>query len=190
MLIVIFCRYSAFHSLYISIYIFYMYFFFYFFFFIVCLCFFFFFFFFSSRRRHTRLTCDWSSDVCSSDLGMYEYKMDMDMGQIPGMPPGMGKQSHTFQHCVTAEDINRGEVGKGGRDNTPKNCEVKDFRMSGNTASYRMVCTGERPMEAENRVTFEGNGYTMDMKMAMNQRGQPMHMTQHMQARYLGACTK
>src|SRR5690242_21764707 len=26
------------------------------------------FFFFSSRRRHTILTCDWSSDVCSSDL--------------------------------------------------------------------------------------------------------------------------
>src|SRR5690242_6913875 len=25
-------------------------------------------FFFSSIRRHTRLTCDWSSDVCSSDL--------------------------------------------------------------------------------------------------------------------------
>src|SRR5690242_10980500 len=25
-------------------------------------------FFFSSRRRHTRLTCDWSSDVCTSDL--------------------------------------------------------------------------------------------------------------------------
>src|SRR6266446_1139924 len=29
----------------------------------------FFFFFFSSRRRHTRLQGDWSSDVCSSDLG-------------------------------------------------------------------------------------------------------------------------
>src|SRR2546427_127410 len=28
----------------------------------------FFFFFFSSRRRHTRFDCDWSSDVCSSDL--------------------------------------------------------------------------------------------------------------------------
>src|SRR5438034_6050400 len=26
------------------------------------------FFFFSSRRRHTRSLCDWSSDVCSSDL--------------------------------------------------------------------------------------------------------------------------
>src|SRR5256886_10257583 len=28
------------------------------------------FFFFSSRRRHTRFDCDWSSDVCSSDLGV------------------------------------------------------------------------------------------------------------------------
>src|SRR5438034_9522089 len=28
----------------------------------------FYFFFFSSRRRHTRSLCDWSSDVCSSDL--------------------------------------------------------------------------------------------------------------------------
>src|SRR5690242_935866 len=30
-------------------------------------------FFFSSRRRHTRLTCDWSSDVCSSDLGYITF---------------------------------------------------------------------------------------------------------------------
>src|SRR2546427_450737 len=28
-------------------------------------------FFFSSRRRHTRFDCDWSSDVCSSDLVAY-----------------------------------------------------------------------------------------------------------------------
>src|SRR5256885_12411797 len=30
-------------------------------------------FFFSSRRRHTRLQGDWSSDVCSSDL--FDYKL-------------------------------------------------------------------------------------------------------------------
>src|SRR5688572_31539677 len=33
-----------------------------------------FFFFFSSRRRHTRFDCDWSSDVCSSDLAPREMK--------------------------------------------------------------------------------------------------------------------
>src|SRR5689334_24436582 len=31
------------------------------------------FFFFSSRRRHTRWNCDWSSDVCSSDLTTPPY---------------------------------------------------------------------------------------------------------------------
>src|SRR2546427_8568661 len=31
------------------------------------------FFFFSSRRRHTRFDCDWSSDVCSSDLMSQRY---------------------------------------------------------------------------------------------------------------------
>src|SRR6266480_3780276 len=35
-----------------------------------------FFFFFSSRRRHTRLTCDWSSDVCSSDLALQALSRD------------------------------------------------------------------------------------------------------------------
>src|SRR2546422_7756105 len=34
-----------------------------------------FFFFFSSRRRHTRCSRDWSSDVCSSDLGPVDRKM-------------------------------------------------------------------------------------------------------------------
>src|SRR2546430_5223006 len=31
-------------------------------------------FFFSSRRRHTRFDCDWSSDVCSSDLVALQNK--------------------------------------------------------------------------------------------------------------------
>src|SRR2546430_557210 len=35
-------------------------------------CLFTFLFFFSSRRRHTRFDCDWSSDVCSSDLGVVD----------------------------------------------------------------------------------------------------------------------
>src|SRR5437588_6016542 len=39
-----------------------------FFFFFLLSVLFFFVFFFSSRRRHTRSLCDWSSDVCSSDL--------------------------------------------------------------------------------------------------------------------------
>src|SRR2546430_10186654 len=39
----------------------------------LCICFFF----FSSRRRHTRFDCDWSSDVCSSDLMAKTKKSDL-----------------------------------------------------------------------------------------------------------------
>src|SRR5689334_24293753 len=47
-------------------------------------------FFFSSRRRHTRWNCDWSSDVCSSDLprtlgGVFSY------AQILGKLPQVGR---------------------------------------------------------------------------------------------------
>ena len=119
--------------------------------------------------------------------GMYEYKMEMDMGQVPGMPPGMGKQTHTSQHCVTKQDIEKG-MNKGRDGKAPENCEVKNFKMSGNTASYTMVCKGGPDMTADNVITFRDGGYSMDMKMAMTREGQVMNMKQHMEGKYLGPC--
>src|SRR5690242_6355405 len=46
------------------------------------------FFFFSSRRRHTRLTCDWSSDVCSSDLSEARREFRLRVVRIATMSPG------------------------------------------------------------------------------------------------------
>src|SRR5690606_34116030 len=45
-------------------------------------------FFFSSRRRHTRFSRDWSSDVCSSDLN-----------EFGGQEPGTNQQIKNF--CTT-----------------------------------------------------------------------------------------
>ena len=118
--------------------------------------------------------------------GLYEYKMQM---EIPGMPAGMGKQAMTFQNCVSQKDIDQGGFGK--QDNKqPENCEVKNMKMSGNTATYTMECKGATPMKADNRITFTDNGFNMDMKMAMNQGGQVMNMTQKMEGRYIGPCKK
>ena len=120
--------------------------------------------------------------------GMYEYKMEMDMGQMPGMPPGMGKQSHTFQHCVTKKDIDEGGFGKSQRDKqAQEKCQIKNMDVKGNTATYTMECT-EPQMKADNRINFTDNGFNMDMKMQMTQRGQVRNMTQHMEGRYIGPC--
>src|SRR5260370_25189901 len=43
-------------------------------------------FFFSSRRRHTRFKCDWSSDVCSSDLWGGEHGIDVAERGMSGLP--------------------------------------------------------------------------------------------------------
>src|SRR2546430_11312451 len=46
-------------------------------------------FFFSSRRRHTRFDCDWSSDVCSSDLSFRQREVQslQQRMQTPVVPP-------------------------------------------------------------------------------------------------------
>src|SRR5256885_3213342 len=66
------------------------------------------FFFFSSRRRHTRLQGDWSSDVCSSDLcGLNERSMPLRrmplgrcvrkvIGPISILPGQTGEAPNTF----------------------------------------------------------------------------------------------
>src|SRR2546430_14089837 len=51
-------------------------------------------FFFSSRRRHTRFDCDWSSDVCSSDLDANRAEP----GQIGIFDPYVG-ESRPARKC-------------------------------------------------------------------------------------------
>src|SRR5690606_40188862 len=48
------------------------------------------FFFFSSRRRHTRFSRDWSSDVCSSDLG----PVDRGARTLDRVAQGLGDGRH------------------------------------------------------------------------------------------------
>src|SRR2546430_5393705 len=57
-------------------------------------------FFFSSRRRHTRFDCDWSSDVCSSDLSHWGGTRN---GTIVHWPKGIkakAEMRHQFHHVI------------------------------------------------------------------------------------------
>src|SRR5256886_17316683 len=96
--------------------------------------------FFSSRRRHTRFDCDWSSDVCSSDLcrgGLTPLKLNRRMLQ-PGFDPNrwigsLGRQSleidlrnllveenalvgHTHRKCDREVRVNDSKVPRRGGD--------------------------------------------------------------------------
>src|SRR2546427_4847696 len=65
--------------------------------------------FFSSRRRHTTFDCDWSSDVCSSDLVMPE------LGHGSHEDQGRADESDTCENypsCADAVDYCAGHQSK------------------------------------------------------------------------------
>src|SRR5256885_11524622 len=72
-------------------------------------------FFFSSRRRHTRLQGDWSSDVCSSDLAVRQRSARQDHGaeQLPQPvaqhneplpPPVVADPTRAHAHAPRSEE--------------------------------------------------------------------------------------
>src|SRR5437016_14664199 len=69
-----------------------------------CLCNFF----FSSRRRHTRLVSDWSSDVCSSDLEQKAYWLT----RLSGRPGAVSLPTDRERPPVSSFQIGKRRVGK------------------------------------------------------------------------------
>src|SRR2546430_8386783 len=78
-----------------------------------------FFFFFSSRRRHTRFDCDWSSDVCSSDLQCFGKCLSRACSENRSAPPaeschhgGAPSNQKTVNLCAhlvfVTEDVSTG----------------------------------------------------------------------------------
>src|SRR4051794_41391235 len=70
--------------------------------------------FFPSRRRHTRWTGDWSSDVCSSDLGWDPATLEPADGQHGaeggGVPAGLGDEEHADVGPEPAAHVGQQEV--------------------------------------------------------------------------------
>src|SRR3972149_1013858 len=60
--------------------------------------------FFSSRRRHTRFDCDWSSDVCSSDLSLHDLgqKLSRLRDRAGELPP----------HSAAVEELHLDDAGR------------------------------------------------------------------------------
>src|SRR5215217_4831879 len=98
------------------------------------------FFFFSSRRRHTRYWRDWSSDVCSSDLGKQDGKVHVLQEPVVEPPQernrleiwriGAGQQRTPDQQRQRAT---RTPLEVAGQEATAKVCGVPVARLPGNS---------------------------------------------------------
>src|SRR5262249_57299596 len=96
-----------------------------------CVCFF-----FSSRRRHTRLVSDWSSDVCSSDLELPRQPAEFvhldAMNKFGGLPWKLTfSYGRALQHAPQigrASCRERGEMSVGGVSLTKKYSEARQSK--------------------------------------------------------------
>lgn len=109
--------------------------------------------------------------------GLWEYTTQMDM-------PGIPTQPMTHRACLSRQDMETGPVPK------DQNCQVKNYKLSGQTATWQMECQGPDRVSGEGRITFKGNSaYDGETRMRIQPRGEaPMEMKQRFSARRLGDC--
>src|SRR6266498_1846273 len=69
-------------------------------------------FFFSSRRRHTRCGRDWSSDVCSSDLGCDTWSFGPYPPESPDEPFVVPQTLNVRHGIVVVENLRLEEVAR------------------------------------------------------------------------------
>src|SRR2546430_6913594 len=77
-------------------------------------------FFFSSRRRHTRFDCDWSSDVCSSDLRgradderWLRVRIHLEAQHVGGVAREERSETRRLEQLLTVRDDARGRLAAG-----------------------------------------------------------------------------
>src|SRR2546430_8832541 len=75
-------------------------------------------FFFSSRRRHTRFDCDWSSDVCSSDLRKLGQVGKLPDPQRPGLRQAKAEPAIRAREGLGLQVTERSRAGTLGADGT------------------------------------------------------------------------
>ena len=104
-------------------------------------------FFFSSRRRHTRFTSDWSSDVCSSDL-FESGTADLLIDQLL-----IGSASSS----IDSIELNDNRLGLLNQDSIYTKLEIKVIGQNdnnGNPVPSKFLSTDEMRLNIYSRIQY------------------------------------
>ncbi|MGH8750832.1 MAG: DUF3617 domain-containing protein [Burkholderiales bacterium] len=115
--------------------------------------------------------------------GMWEITTKIEISGLPQNLP-----AHTIQHCVTKKDIEEGKLLKPEQKNS--NCQLKDYKVEGNKASWSVACTGANPMTGNGSVIYSGASFAGATKMKMGGKGRETEMAQSFSGKRIGECKK
>ena len=116
--------------------------------------------------------------------GLWEITARMEMAGMPApMPP------QTMQQCITKKELEDPGKTAPGSQQDPR-CKIADYKLQGNTASWKMACQGEGAMSGSGSITYSGTSYSGVNKMTMSHGGQAQNMTMTYSGRHIGECKK
>ena len=114
--------------------------------------------------------------------GRWEVTMQMEM---PNMPVAMPAMKNT--QCVTQQEIDSPNKGlPSGPNKNPIECKTSDYKVSGNTVTWTMTCTGQPPTTPSGELRFSGDAYDGLIKMMVEQQ----QMSMKISGKRLGDCTQ
>jgi hypothetical protein len=114
--------------------------------------------------------------------GMWEITMKMEMAGMPGgMPPQVVKQCFTKKDTENPQKFAQSGPGS-------ERCQISNYQLKGNTASWDMACKGPEEMTGSGTITFSGDSYTGTNRMSMKSGGQGQNMTMQYSGKRVGDC--
>jgi hypothetical protein len=115
--------------------------------------------------------------------GLWEIKTTMEMKGMPIKMPAT-----TSRSCISKNDMVPKPSAQRGQQ---QECKIKEQKITGDTVTYAMECTGKDGMAAEisGEITYKEDSMegTYTMKV---QSPSPMEMSSKMTGKYVGPCTK
>jgi hypothetical protein len=105
------------------------------------------------------LACSAQADQIRS--GKWEFTSK---SQMTGMPVQMPTQTHKTLICIDNKNKDVPPIG------ADPSCKFSNYKVTNNSASFRMQCSGDMKMSGTGSITFNGDQYTGDsvMKMEMD----------------------
>ena len=124
-----------------------------------------------------------AAELPNMQEGLWEVTTKVEIsGQSTGLP------EYTVRHCLTKKDIEEGKGKLHQPDSRNSKCQVKNYKVEGNKASWSIACSGDNPTTGSGSVTYSGTSFAGMTKMKMGKKGEETEMTQTFSGKLIGAC--
>ena len=114
--------------------------------------------------------------------GLWEITTKM---EIEGMPMKMPARKHT--QCLTNKNMLKTMVPK--EQAQEEECKITDQKISGNTVTWAMKCSGKDAMDVTGKTTYHGDTFEGTITMISNEPdGGKMKIINHISGKRIGEC--